>query len=193
MVTVIPRDKLHLHWINEYREHKSGGVGFRLCSGNVLLLRHVHTSRFHIPVLQNTQPFPPSEEMSQQPRHCMSRLNFRVQQLGLLNTLILPWPRGVGGTEIDIWATERWTVKGRTHLNSKNIGSECSCNKNCGRDKCTPGLSFCLTFLFFPGFQLERSYMISLTLETRDTFCWNNTSENYSFTQLLHSPPVEDF
>lgn len=125
MVTVIPGDKLHLQWINEYREHKSRGVVFRLCSRNILLLQ-VHTSSFYIPLLQNTQPFPLSEEMSQQPSCCMSRLNLRVQQLGLLNTLLLPWSRGVWGTEMDIQTTERWTVKGRTHCNSKSLGSECS-------------------------------------------------------------------
>lgn len=99
VATLIPCGKWRLHWINEYRAHKSGGVSLGLCRGNIplplLLLRQVHTSRFHIPVLQNTQPFPPSEEMSQQPGRWMSRLNFRVQQLGLLNTLILPWSGGV--------------------------------------------------------------------------------------------------
>lgn len=64
----------------------SGGAGFRLCSRNILLLQ-VHTSSFYVPLLSNTQPFPLSEEMSQQPSRCMSRLNFRVQQLGLLNAL----------------------------------------------------------------------------------------------------------
>lgn len=126
MVTLIPCDKLHLPWINEHRGRESGGVCFRLCSRNILLLLQVHTSSFYIRVLWNTHPFPLSEEMSQRPSRCMSRLNFRVQQLCLLNTLLLLWSRAVGGTEIDIRTTERWTARGRTHCNWQSPGSECS-------------------------------------------------------------------